>query len=50
MILPEIYVVGQVEQEKTVMHMLDLKHYYEPIQWEEKKGSDISLQKIMTTI
>lgn len=50
LVLPSLYVVGYVEQEKTLLRLLDYKCYFEPISVEEKKATDTTLQKLVTTI
>ena len=50
LVLPDVFVVSNTDQEKMLMKMLDLKHYFEMISMEEKKASDTTQQKMITNL
>jgi hypothetical protein len=50
LILPDIYVTGNFDQEKILLHALDLKRYFETITADEKKAGENALQKMVTNL
>lgn len=50
LVLPEVYVVGNVDVVQTTLKSLDYRHYFERIITEEKKISDTVAQKINLNI
>lgn len=50
LVLPDIYVLSTMDQEKILMQALDIKRYFEPITQEEKKVNETTMQKMVTNI
>lgn len=42
LVLPEIYVVGDTNNTKTALDFLDIKHFFEPIEQEEKEEKKVT--------
>jgi hypothetical protein len=50
LVLPDVYIVGNVDSVNTTLKSLDYKHFFERIRVEEKKISDTVIQKMSTNI
>jgi hypothetical protein len=50
LVLPSIYVVGRNNNDAALLNMLDIRRYFEPIKFEEKKATDLSFQKMITNL
>jgi hypothetical protein len=47
LVLPDLYVIGNFDQEKILLQALDLKRYFEDVKKEEKKAGDITSQEMI---
>ncbi|MFA6527546.1 MAG: hypothetical protein WCT20_03935 [Candidatus Babeliales bacterium] len=50
LVIPDIYVVGSIDNEDTLLRALDHKIYFESIQVNEKKASDVISQSIVPNL
>lgn len=50
LILPDIAVLGNLDQEKILLQALDLRRYFETITLDKKKVSDNTVQKMVTNL
>lgn len=49
-VLPNMYVTGRTNNEQALLTILDIKRYFEPINVEQKKASDLVVQKMVTNL
>jgi len=50
LVLPEFYVMGNVDNSEALLRALDYGNYFETISIEEKKSSDTTFQKMISNI
>ncbi len=50
LVLPDVFVLGNFDQEKILLQALDIKRYFETIIEDEKKINDSATQKMITNI
>jgi len=50
LILPSIYVVGNVDNNQIILNTLNMKHYFEPIDENEQKATDTIIKKILNNM
>lgn len=50
LILPDIFVLGNFDQEKILLQTLDLKRYFETITIDKKKVNENAVQKMVTNL
>ncbi len=48
LVLPSIYVVGRNNNDTAILNMLDIRRYFEPVKFEDKKATDLSYQTMIS--
>ena len=50
LVLPELYVVGNIDHEKIILNNLDMERFFEQINTDKKQVSDSAVQKMISNL